>query len=45
VGDVPGIDEDEFQGYAERAKAECPLSWAAAGIPEIVLTARFQDAL
>ena len=38
-GDVPGIDEHEFQAYAERAKAECPVSWALAGIPEVVLKA------
>ena len=44
VGDVPGIDEDEFRSYAERAKAECPASWALAGIPEIVLTARLDTA-
>jgi hypothetical protein len=40
VGDVPGINEDEFQAYAKRAKAECPISWAVAAVPEIALTAR-----
>jgi osmotically inducible protein OsmC len=38
-GDVPGIDEREFQTYAEAAKAQCPVSRALAGIPEITLTA------
>jgi osmotically inducible protein OsmC len=38
-GDVPGIDEREFQTYAEAAKRECPVSRALAGIPEITLTA------
>ena len=42
VGDVPGIHEHQFQTYAERAKAESPLSWALAGIPAIVLTARLR---
>jgi osmotically inducible protein OsmC len=39
-GDVPGIDEREFQAYAEAAKRDCPVSRALAGIPEITLTAR-----
>ena len=39
VGDAPGIDASEFRAYAERAKDECPVSWAVAGIPDIVLTA------
>jgi osmotically inducible protein OsmC len=40
VGTVPGVDEQAFQGYAEQAKAQCPVSRALAGIPEIVLTAK-----
>lgn len=40
VGTVPGLDEQAFQGYAEQAKAQCPVSRALAGIPEIVLTAK-----
>jgi osmotically inducible protein OsmC len=39
-GDVPGVDEQEFQRYAEDAKENCPVSRALAGIPEIVLSAR-----
>jgi osmotically inducible protein OsmC len=39
-GDVPGIDERQFQTSAEAAKEDCPVSRALAGIPEIVLTAR-----
>ena len=40
VGDVPGINQHQFQTYAEQAKDECPVSWALTGIPEIFLTAR-----
>jgi osmotically inducible protein OsmC len=40
VGTVPGLDEQAFQGYAEQAKAQCPVSRALAGIPEMVLTAK-----
>ena len=40
VGDVPGIDERQFQSYAEAAKTDCPVSRALAGIPQIILTAR-----
>jgi osmotically inducible protein OsmC len=43
-GDVPGIDEREFQAYAEAAKRDCPVSRALAGIPEIVLTAKLLTA-
>jgi osmotically inducible protein OsmC len=39
-GSVPGIDEDAFRGYAEKAKAGCPVSRALAGVPEIELSAR-----
>jgi osmotically inducible protein OsmC len=39
-GDVPGVDEEEFQRYAEQAKVACPVSRALAGIPEIVLSAK-----
>jgi osmotically inducible protein OsmC len=39
-GDVPGVDEREFERYAEDAKENCPVSRALAGIPEIVLSAR-----
>jgi osmotically inducible protein OsmC len=38
-GEVPGVDEAEFQQLAERAKATCPVSLALAGT-EIVVEAR-----
>jgi lipoyl-dependent peroxiredoxin len=31
VGDVPGVDADQFAALAERAKATCPISLALAG--------------
>jgi osmotically inducible protein OsmC len=37
---VTGIDEQQFQRYADEAKANCPVSRALAGIPEIVLSAK-----
>jgi lipoyl-dependent peroxiredoxin len=43
-GDVPGIDERQFESYAEAAKTDCPVSRALAGIPEIVLTAKLGTA-
>ena len=39
-GSVPGIDEDAFRAYAEKAKAGCVVSRALAGVPEIELQAR-----
>jgi osmotically inducible protein OsmC len=30
---VPGLSEDDFQKFAEDAKANCPVSQALAGIP------------
>src|SRR5258707_4352501 len=39
-GDVPGIDERQFQAYAEAAKRDCPVSRALAGIPEFTVTAK-----
>jgi len=38
-GRVPGIDGDAFQAAAEGAKANCPVSKALAGVPEITLNA------
>jgi lipoyl-dependent peroxiredoxin len=38
--DVPGVDERQFRGYADEAKANCPVSRAPAGVPEIALTAK-----
>lgn len=39
-GRVPGVEEQQFQRHAEEAKANCPVSRALAGIPEIVLSAK-----
>jgi len=39
-GNVPGIDADAFRQAAEGAKANCPVSKALAGVPEITLDAR-----
>jgi lipoyl-dependent peroxiredoxin len=39
-GRVPGIDAGQFQAFAEDAKANCIVSRALAGVPEIVLTAK-----
>ncbi len=39
-GSVPGIDEDAFRSYAEKAKAGCVVSRALAGVPEIELQAK-----
>jgi len=36
-GTVPGIDADAFRAAAEGAKANCPVSKALAGVPEITL--------
>jgi lipoyl-dependent peroxiredoxin len=38
-GTVPGLDADGFREAAEGAKANCPVSKALAGIPEVTLTA------
>ena len=40
AGHVAGVGEQQFQRYADEAKATCPVSRALAGIPEIVLTAK-----
>ncbi|CAM3900986.1 OsmC family protein [Paracidovorax anthurii] len=37
---VPGIDDAKFQQIAADAKANCPLSKALAGVPEVTLDAR-----
>jgi osmotically inducible protein OsmC len=39
-GTVPGVDEDAFRAYAEKAKEGCPVSRALASVPEIELNAR-----
>lgn len=38
-GTVPGLDADGFRSAAEGAKANCPVSKALAGVPEISLDA------
>jgi lipoyl-dependent peroxiredoxin len=40
TGSVPGLDEDAFRSYAEKAKDGCVVSRALAGVPEITLDAR-----
>jgi len=40
AGNVPGIDADAFEEAAQTAKANCPVSKALAGVPEITLDAR-----
>jgi osmotically inducible protein OsmC len=40
VGDVPGIDEAEFQKIAEGAKANCPISRLLSPGADITLAAR-----
>jgi lipoyl-dependent peroxiredoxin len=42
-GRVPGIDEDGFREAAEGAKANCPVSKALAGVPEITLDAHLES--
>ncbi|HET7590123.1 MAG TPA: OsmC family peroxiredoxin [Solirubrobacterales bacterium] len=39
-GAVPGIDEEAFRSYAQKAKEGCPVSRALAGVPEVELEAR-----
>ena len=39
-GKVHGVDAQEFERWAEEAKAKCPVSRALAGVPEIGLTAK-----
>jgi osmotically inducible protein OsmC len=39
TGTVPGLDEAQFQKFAEEAKSGCPVSRALAGVSEITVTA------
>jgi lipoyl-dependent peroxiredoxin len=39
-GAVPGIDQEQFAGYAQQAKEGCPVSRALAGVGEITLDAK-----
>jgi lipoyl-dependent peroxiredoxin len=43
-GSVPGLDEDGFAAAAEQAKANCPVSQALAGVGEVTVAARLEDA-
>ena len=38
-GSVPGLDAEGFAAAAEAAKANCPVSQALAGIPDVTLDA------
>ena len=40
TGSVPGLDDEAFASYAEKAKDGCVVSRALAGVPEITLDAR-----
>jgi osmotically inducible protein OsmC len=42
AGKVPGTSEDEFREAAEAAKANCPVSKALTGVPEISVVARLE---
>jgi len=42
-GRVPGIDQDQFAGYAEQAKAGCPVSRALAAVGDVTLDAKLAD--
>lgn len=42
VGDVPGIEDAQFQEIAAAAKAGCPVSKALAAVSEITLDATLQ---
>jgi len=42
-GRVPGLDAGAFREAAEQAKANCPVSKALAGVPEITLDAELEE--
>ena len=39
-GRVEGLSDDEFRDYAEKAKADCPVSRALGAVEEIAVSAR-----
>ena len=39
AAEVPGLDGDKFQEYAQKAKEGCPVSKALGAVKEVVLTA------
>ena len=41
-GSVPGIDDEGFRAAADAAKANCPVSQALAGVPEITIDASLE---
>jgi lipoyl-dependent peroxiredoxin len=43
VGKVPGIDQAAFEAAATGAKANCPVSKALAGVPEVTLSATLES--
>lgn len=43
IGVVPGLDDSGFSTAAEDAKANCPVSKALAGVPEITLDASLRS--
>ena len=43
TGQVPGLDQEQFQRYADRAVNDCPVSRALAGVPEMEVSARLGD--
>jgi lipoyl-dependent peroxiredoxin len=42
TGRVPGLSKEDFERYANDAKAGCPVSKALAGVPEITLKATLE---
>nr|WSY48943.1 OsmC family peroxiredoxin [Streptomyces sp. NBC_00886] len=44
TGRVPGIEADKFREFAETAKANCPVSRALAGVPDVTLQATLAGA-
>ena len=42
-GQLEGLDQAQFQDYANQAKTICPVSRALAGIPEITLSATLAE--
>jgi osmotically inducible protein OsmC len=42
-GAVPGLDADGFREAAEGAKANCPVSKALAGVPDVSLDAQLES--
>jgi osmotically inducible protein OsmC len=43
VGAVEGLDEAAFREAADGAKANCPVSKALAGVPEITVAAKLES--